>query len=204
MFDDLVRHTTVTHLQPARLDGYDYILAGNGLFKRGRNRHVEVMLPVTGCRVAGLPAAVPYLRLAGERLPGRLLHTLLVDARRRAWAHPAEALYLIYRDGDRTRLCYPPQEATAAHIAYEGSGDPAIIAEIHSHCELGAFFSSTDNRDELGFRFYGVVGHIFSRPALILRLGLHGDHWPVAVTDLFTDSGPFNLHYRREGDYGHP
>lgn len=205
MFDDLVRHYVMSEqpLPPALLTGYDYILAGNGVWKRARNRHVEVMMRVATARIPGLPDVEPYVRLACGPLPGALLHTMLLDARRRAWDRPREAMYLVYADGERARLAYPRQRATAGRIEYEGAGDPAVIAEIHSHCELSAFWSSTDNADEVGFRFYGVFGQIFTRPAIRLRLGVHGDHVILPLTTLFTHSGPFNLN-GWERDYGQP
>jgi len=201
---DLVRYlTTREPLPPARVTGYDYVLAGNGVFKRALSRHVEVMMRVAAARIAGLPDAAPYVRLACGKLPGAMLHTLLVDARRRAWDQPREAMYLVYDDGPRVRLVYPRQRATGARIEYEDAGDPAIIAEIHSHCELDAFWSSTDNADELGFRFFGVFGHIFTNPIIRLRLGCHGDHWPLPITALFAHSGPFGLNGHGRG-YGQP
>jgi PRTRC genetic system protein A len=200
MFDVVRYLTTKEDLPPARLQGYDYVLAGNGLFKRALNRHLEAMIPLARIGVVGLPPITPYVRLAGDKLPGRMLHTMLVDARRRAWSRPVEAMYLLRRDEDRDRLIYPRQTATGASLRYEGSGDAAVLAEIHSHCEMGAFWSSTDNEDEKGFKFYGVIGRIFTRPCIILRLGLHGDRWRLPVTELFTDAGPF----QEEVDYGHP
>ena len=186
--------TSAVALPGARLTGYDYITAGNGLFKRARNRHVEACLPLAACRVAGLPAVEPYVRLAGDRLPGTLLWAALADARRRAIDRPVEAMYHLYRlDDGKARLVYPAQDATGARDAYQGGGDPAIVMDVHSHCEMSAFFSATDDRDETGFRFYAVMGHIFTRPEIRLRLGIYGDHWPVPVTALFTDSGPFEM-----------
>ena len=56
------------------------------------------------------------------------------------------------------------------------------MAEFHSHGRHRAFFSATDDRDEQGFRVYGVVGRLdTSTPELTLRLGVYGHfarlHW---------------------------
>lgn len=185
--------TTRDPLPECRLTGYDYVLAGNGIWKRARNRHVEACLPLSRLRIAGLPDLRPSLRLLSGRVPGRLLWVALSDARERARLRPVEAMYHLYGEADKYRLVYPRQDSTAGHAAYQGGDDPAILLDLHSHCELGAFFSGTDNRDEAGFRFYGVMGQIFARPALSLRIGIYGDFWPVPVELLFTDSGPFEM-----------
>ena len=124
-------------LPPARMTGYDYILARNGVFKRALNRHVECCLPLVGARVAGLAPVDPYVRLRWERLPERALHLVLADAKRRAWARPVEAMYHLVREDDRLRVLYPRQESSAARIVYEGGENPAIVCELHSHCEMG-------------------------------------------------------------------
>jgi hypothetical protein len=51
---------------------------------------------------------------------------------------------------------------------------------------MRARFSVTDDADEAtGFRIYGVVGRIFSKPEIALRVGCHGHFLPIAVDDLF-------------------
>lgn len=191
--------TTRDPLPPWSLTGYEYILAGNGLWKRARNRHCFACLRLCAQNVAGLPDLAGYLALTGPKLPGRLLWVALEDARRRSWREPVEAMYHVYRHDDgRVRLAYPPQENGAARAAYQGGADPAIILDVHSHVEMAAFFSGADDRDELGFRFYAVMGRIFTRPEIRLRLGIYGDHWELPITALFADSGPFNLHHTRD------
>jgi len=72
-----------------------------------------------------------------------------------------------------------------------GGDSPDIILDLHSHCEMGAFFSATDNRDEQGFRLYAVLGRIFTRPEMALRVGVYGDFWTVPVGMVFGGIIPF-------------
>ncbi len=170
---------------------YAYVLAGNGIFKLAANRHIEALILLARCRVAGLPPLEPYVRLREGRLPGRLLATILDDARRLSWEEPREAMYhLVMQDG-RVHVIRPRQRAGAASLAYAGGGDPDIICDLHSHHQMEAFFSSRDDGDEQGFRFYAVIGRIFTRPEIRVRVGVYGDFHPVPVTVLFTDGGPF-------------
>ncbi len=170
---------------------YAYVLAGNGIFKLAANRRIEALILLARCRVAGLPPLEPYVRLREGRLPGRLLATILDDARRLSWEEPREAMYhLVMQDG-RVRVIRPRQKANAALLHYTGGGAPEIICDVHSHHQMRAFFSPRDNRDEQGFRFYAVIGRIFTHPEIRLRVGIYGDFYPVPVNTLFTDSGPF-------------
>ena len=170
---------------------YTYVFAGNGVFKMAANHYVEACIRLARCRVAGLPTLGEYVKLRKGRLPGHLLAHILRDARRLSWNMPREAMYHLVVEGSLCRLRRLTQVATAAHLSYSGGGEADIVAEIHSHQEMSSFFSVTDNKDEQGFRFYGVIGKIFTRPELRLRLGVYGDFCDVPATTLFTTAGPF-------------
>lgn len=178
---------------------YAYVLAGNGLLKYARGRHFEALIPVGRSRVAGLPQAEPAVACVG-RLPSCLLSEVLKDARRQAWDQPREAMYHIHEtQRGVVSVIRPDQTGTMAHLAYRGGGEADILADIHSHCQMRAYFSSTDNRDEQGLRFYAVIGRIFTRPEIALRVGIYGDHWRVPVTTLFDTPGPFVDTYEEDG-----
>ena len=87
-------------------------------------------------------------------------------------------------DGDGYRLVAPPQAGTASSLAYR---PPAgVVAEFHSHGGSRAFFSDTDDRDEQGFRIYGVVGRLdATQPELSLRVGVYGHFAPVDWPQVF-------------------
>ena len=190
-------------IPPARDVGYDYILAGNGLFKRARSRHVEVMACIAPAHVAGLPGAVAYVKLLGRRLPEQFLVTAHADALRWARRQGREAMYHALRMEDgRAQLRRPRQRANGGGVAYEGGGDARIVCDLHSHCEMRAYFSTTDDRDEVGFRFYAVMGRIGSRPEIAMRLGVYGDFVPVPARTVFAGLGPFE-DVMIGGDGGH-
>jgi len=179
--------------QPAVPDDkvFAYVLAGNGLFKQARNRHVDALIKLATTHVAGLQPLTPYVRPLTGRIPGQILHRILQDARSRSWDAPCEAMYHITIDHNQVHVFRPQQDAGAARVAYAGGDDLSIILDLHSHQQMRAFYSETDNRDEQGFRFYAVIGRIFTRPEIILRLGMYGDFQRVPTTTLFTDLGPF-------------
>ena len=221
--DPLAAFNDLVHIQVARPGtplppltapaGYDYVLAANGVFKRGRNRHVEAVIPVASCTVAGLarwfdPVQCPGLRiprLAGEtriklavpRLPPRLLAVALEDARA---AGGIETAYQVVIADSRVGLVKPPQRGTVSSLDYTDSGGPEVLLDLHSHGNTPAYFSLQDDEDQKGFRFYAVMGCINTRPSICLRLGIHGDWLPLPVTALFGNAGPFQDTFGVEQD----
>ena len=83
----------------------------------------------------------------------------------------------------------PPQLGTATSLTY---APPAgVVAEFHSHGGSRAFFSKTDDRDEQGFRVYGVAGRLDrDRPELSLRVGVYGHFAPVDWSQVFDGPHP--------------
>ena len=88
-------------------------------------------------------------------------------------APETERLFAVRWDGRAYRLVVPAQAGTASSLAYR---PPAgVVAEFHSHGGSRSFFSATDDRDEQGFRIYGVVGRLDDPlPELRLRVGVYG------------------------------
>ena len=98
-----------------------------------------------------------------------------------------ERLFALGWDGDAYRLVVPPQAGTETSLAYRPPA--SVVAEFHSHGSSRAFFSGTDDRDEQGFRIYGVMGRLDTpRPELRLRVGVYGHFAPLDWPQVF--SGP--------------
>jgi len=64
-----------------------------------------------------------------------------------------------------------------------GSSYERAIIEIHSHHRMPAEFSPDDDREETGFRIYGLIGNLNPRtaqwPKIKFRVGVYGDWWPL-------------------------
>ena len=83
----------------------------------------------------------------------------------------------------------PPQAGSRASLIYQPPS--GVVAEFHSHGSLSAFFSATDDRDEQGFRIYGVAGRLHSaRPELRLRVGVYGHFAPAEWSQVFDGPHP--------------
>lgn len=168
---------------------YEYIVAGNGLFVRAEDSRMSACIPIARVENPGLPEMEIDVTLKNiRRLPGAYLQSILNSARRRL---PNEAAYQIVPDGPLPwRIVCPEQTATPASVDYADQSDAVI--DVHSHGRMGAFWSTTDNADEQGLRFYAVIGNIDTDyPTLLVRVGVYGHHWPISAASIFDDCYPF-------------
>jgi PRTRC genetic system protein A len=172
---------------------YQYVLAAGGLYLRAENRFFDVLLPIARFPIRGLASLQPHFRPKVPRLPGRLLAAVLSNARRARGrdGRLKEALYHFHHDGARVRVLKPPQRATTAGVLAIESEPAGVLLDLHSHGNLRAFWSGTDDGDEQGFHVYGVIGRLDERPEIRLRLGVYGYWFPMPVSLLFDGMGGF-------------
>ena len=164
--------------------GYDYVLGSGGVYVQSRSAHLTARVPVAPCEVRGLAPVAEKVALSHGPIPARLFELGL------RWFQDdpdTERLFAVRWDGRSYRLVVPPQAGTASSLVYQ---PPAgVVAEFHSHGSSRAFFSATDDRDEQGFRIYGVTGRLDAPlPELSLRVGVYGHFAPVGWSQVF--SGP--------------
>ncbi|GAH75566.1 unnamed protein product [marine sediment metagenome] len=89
--------------------------------------------------------------------------------------------------GDRGYHLYiPVQDKSAGSVVYEVG--TSIVLEIHSHGQMAAGFSSTDNMDETGLKLYGVIGSLDAVPVVKLRIGAYGYFKDLRWRDVFDGS----------------
>ena len=141
---------------------------------------------VAPCEVRGLAPVTEKVELAHGPIPARLIELGL------GWFEDdpgTERFFAVRWDGHRYGLVVPPQKGTATRLKY---APPAgVVAEFHSHGTSRAFFSAIDDRDEQGFRIYGVAGRLDSdRPELSLRVGVYGHFAPVEWSQVFDAPAP--------------
>ena len=141
---------------------------------------------VAPCEVRGLAPVAEKVELAHGPIPARLFELGL------GWFEDdpdTERFFAVRWDGRSYRLVVPPQLGTATSLAY---APPAgVVAEFHSHGTSRAFFSKTDDKDEQGFRIYGVAGRLDTdRPELSLRVGVYGCFAPVEWSQVFEGLHP--------------
>ena len=159
---------------------YDYIMAGNGLFIRARNRHVTAVINIAPVAMRGLLPLEPSLELPGGRIP-EALYALAV------WvmaADPWRERYLAVTWDGSYHLKVPDQEREAGGVKYERI--PDTVLDIHSHGLLGAFFSRADDADEQGLGLSMVAGEVDRPvPEVRLRVGAYGYFAPLTLPEVF-------------------
>ena len=206
MFDNLVTYHVhkCDPLPATNALAYQYIMAGNGIFVRAETCFFTALLPVTACTVRGLPLLHSRFRLLVPRIPGHLLDTVLADARRarRPGNSLNEVLYQFHHHVRAVQVKKPPQQTTptsiTTHVTTAAHDAAGIICDLHSHGNMCAFFSQTDNADEQGARFYAVIGRLDSAPEMRLRVGVYGYWLPLPLTAVFTANGPFKDLHQKE------
>ena len=166
--------------------GYDYVLGSGGVYVQSQGAHLTARVLVAPCTVRGLAPVAEKVALTHGPIPAQLFELGL------RWFQDApdtERFFAVRWDRDAYRLVVPPQAGTATRLAYQ---PPAgVVTEFHSHGSSRAFFSATDDRDEQGFRIYGVVGRLDApRPELRLRVGVYGHFAPLDWPQVFYGPQP--------------
>ena len=166
--------------------GYDYVLGAGGLYVQSESAHLTARVTVASCTVRGLAPVTEKVQFAHGPIPASLFEVGL------RWFQDdpdTERLFAVRWDGDAYRLVVPEQEGTASSLTY--TPPAGVVAEFHSHGSSRAFFSKTDDGDELGFRIYGVVGRLDGdRPELSLRVGVYGHFAPLDWPQVFGGPDP--------------
>ena len=180
----LVNHTS--GLAGVQGIGFDYVLGAGGLYVQSRSAHLTARVRVAPGAVRGLAPVAEKVQLTHGPIPSALFEVGL------RWFQDdpdTERFFAVGWDGDAYRLVVPPQVGTGTRLAY--APPVGVVAEFHSHGTSPAFFSVTDDRDEQGFRIYGVVGRLDDPlPELSLRVGVYGHFAPLEWSQVFDGPNP--------------
>jgi len=107
-----------------------------------------------------------------------------------------EAMVQIYWNRKKKEyfLYCPEQEVTAVHIDFKRNKDldreHLLVADIHSHNDGPANFSTTDDSDEKEPRVYGVIGRVCSTPEVLFRVSTGDAFANIEMYDIFENPYP--------------
>jgi len=130
------------------------------------------------------------LYLKTPRIPKKIWEMIIQDFKTH---HNTERILQVVWDLEKKEyhLIYPTNEnAGVDYIQYTFDILPEhkrLVATIHSHNSLPAFFSATDDQDELYTGIFGVVGKIDSKPEAKFRVGMEGNFSPISFYYLFEE-----------------
>lgn len=160
---------------------YDYIMTGNGLFVRAENDHLQATVQLAKARVRGLADLQAKLVLKHGRIPSYLFG----DAMRFMAVDLTQELYVaVIWTGARYKIEIPAQHADGARVVYERP--PNTVLDLHSHPTFSGRFSAIDDKDEVGFQLYGVIGMLHTLiPEYTFRVGVYGYFKELKAEEVF-------------------
>ncbi|HEX2913717.1 MAG TPA: Mov34/MPN/PAD-1 family protein [Chloroflexia bacterium] len=167
---------------------YEFWLAEGGVYLRAKRTGLEVLMAVSRCEVRGLSDLQPFVKLEYPPIPQELVAQTLELSRqaKNERNRPVEKLFHLSFDERawRWRLEVPEQVQTAGSVkpvdSGAGSSYERAVLELHSHHSMSAFFSPTDDMDEArSFRLFAVIGRIFQRAEIRVRVGVFGYFWQI-------------------------
>lgn len=188
----------------------DYVVGGNGVFARGRRPGLEACIPIAApvVPIRGLCPINPYVQWGFPKVPPTMMALMFSISQTIARDEPRETLFhLTFSEpyghvneapprghvwcADGWHLIFPAQTGSAdrVELIHQGAGstEAEAIIEVHSHHHERAFFSEQDDADEgsISFRLYGVIGTIFERPTIRIRVGLFGHFFEYPASEFF-------------------
>lgn len=176
---------------------YNYDFTGSGVFVEADNGYMFCRVPVAEVKIRGLrDDRETYLSLRRlipaavfQKAYMALLTASLTDLTKECFAA------ITFNDGQYD-VVVPQQQGDSGSVDYECV--PHTVVEIHTHGRARPFFSSTDNKDEQGFKIYMGLGCLMTR--LKLRLGCYGYFLGLVWGDVFEGSLPFGLRLEKNDE----
>ena len=179
---------------------YAYIMAGNGFFLYAKRDDLEVLIPLLKTTIAGLPPLEPFVHM--PRVPALLMHDILHESKE---ILPNEILFWFNFDRDRQdwNVVAPRQICRPSSVFPVDKSDPLgikALIDLHSHALMEPFFSTTDNKDEQGFRIFAVIGRVNEKPLILVRVGVYGNYWNIPAEIVFELPEEIRDAYYGKGD----
>ena len=169
-----------------------YVLQRDGLWERRTNSLGTFCRHMAEAHIPGLPAFLEEsCELNVPRMPTSILWETIAFFRKVYFSLGTESIVRVIYDKRRQNYSTecPKQMVSPTRVSFEKAPLPRykiLVAEIHSHAGFSADFSGTDDEDELGDRFYGVVGCLReAMPDISFRMSVGGDKMRVPLGSLF-------------------
>lgn len=184
--------------EQAKADGYVeiYVVGPSGIIKyhklRGENRYLQLKVDsVPGVTLPTLAEDVSFL--PAGKIPHALFQQIEAFFRKvmEVKKDQLEAMiWVLWSQEQGYFLHVPEQTVSKASVRYDWDSVPlgaTMVADIHSHNTMGAFFSGTDNNDDRNaIGFSGVFGHLDkSEPATVWRFNYRDKKYEAKLSDVF-------------------
>lgn len=167
--------------------GQRMVLGRNGLFLQFKNPWLECSVAVgrlDPCMRLPYGEVREEVGFAFGVVPLPLLEEFISHGRDACPRETAGALIYNVTTAALTLRMHEILEASAAHVRYripELADDELLAVDLHTHGRSRAFFSKTDDDDDVGVRVCGVFGNLDrATPSACFRLIVNGVKVPMA------------------------
>jgi len=133
----------------------EYLIGKEGFYLRKSNRLCECTVKVP--ELPDYPDVKETLDWTAEKMPWALIEKTLEFFRAVYMKYQAEAIVLLTYDDGVWDISVPKQIVKSAHLRYRSVDKVTPAGTIHSHCNMGAFFSGTDDKDVTDFDGLHIV-----------------------------------------------
>ncbi len=126
-----------------------YIIARDGFYLKKSTSLFDAVI-----RVDSLPGYEDVEETASLKvpmIPWSIIHDLHEFFQAVYYEYRGEAIALLTLDDGVWGTHIPEQTVSSAHLDYKITGDDSpknVAGTVHSHCDMGAFFSGTDEQDQ--------------------------------------------------------
>ena len=164
---------------------YEYLLSGNGLLVRAKRREFSISLPLNLLKVQGLPDTSIGVSWNRPRPSETLWRGILQHARYKdASSEFKEEVYLIYWDDVLQAWTWKAAGRNSSSVTTIADDSLAEYAEccieLHTHPPGANYFSTADDRDELGkFRIFAILIDVHDKPKIRFRCGVYEHLVPI-------------------------
>lgn len=160
------------------ITGYDYVIAADRTILRAENNFIKFIgslyhSPDTCIRgLISLPYFQDIIIYKNGKIPLEIFKHIVELAENK----DTEQVFQICFNPETNKyeLFIPDQEGKAEAVRFNNL-KANVVCEIHTHPNMSATPSATDNQNDLAFRIYGIIGtknRQFNE--ITLRLGIYG------------------------------
>jgi PRTRC genetic system protein A len=207
MSDDVFSQLFSNNSEQVKIGGFpdgDYCFGvfSNGLFERENVPFIgEFITLKTPIMIPSIPAGDNSFTPSFIHIPCGILIETIEFYRKVMKTIKSEVMTMIVYDTvlNDYKIVVPVQSVSGATVSYKqvqfGEHEKYIMA-CHSHVDMDAFFSGTDNNDEKRAMLYGVIGKLSQQtPAMKFRAkkGNIASELPVDIVFDFSDKRKYSI-----------
>jgi len=149
---------------PEIAPGQRVLVAANGLFLQVKTAWLECQIRIGNIDIPlHYGQAQPFIHCAFGKIPQQPLREFVHWAREALPNEVAGGLAYSTGDGALRLVRFEPLSQSPHHVAYRIPPlrtDEVLAMDLHSHGHDAAFFSATDDADDMGIKIAGVFGHL--------------------------------------------